>query len=76
MKLTALYYFIKVHDFQKIDQNLAGITDDEDHNNAEQSPTSTPRPLNPDLLEYPQIILLQDEDWQNYPHQEIKDCFV
>ena len=76
MKLAALDNILKVQDLQKIDQNLADIADDEDHDDTEQSPASAPWPLQPDLLEYSLIVLVQDEDWQDYPQQKIKASFV
>ena len=76
MELAALDNIIKVQDLQKVDQNLADIADDEDHDDTEQSPASAPWPLQPDFLEYPLIVLVQDENRQNYPHQKIKDSFV
>ena len=58
MKLATLINILKVQDLQKVDQNLADIADDKDHDDTEQSPASAPGPLHPDLLEYPLIVLV------------------
>ena len=76
MKLAAHLDFLELQDLQKIDQNLADIAYDEDHSDTEQRPASAPWPLQPDLLEYSLIVLVQDEDWQDYPQQKIKASFV
>jgi hypothetical protein len=57
--MTELDDFIQ---YKKNGQNLADIAYDEDHVAIEQSPASAPGTLQPDILDYPLIVIVKHEE--------------